>query len=183
MNESDIISATRNWVETVVVGLNFCPFAKRELAKGSVRFTVCEATNEAQLLQHLQHELQRLDDEPELETTLLIHPRALGDFLQYNDFLEEANGLLAVLDMEGVYQIASFHPHYQFAGTGQDDADNYTNRSPYPMLHLLREASLEVAINHYPNVDDIPERNIELTQKLGVQKMRALLASCLENSS
>lgn len=183
MDESGIISATRKWVETVVVGLNFCPFAKRELVKGSVHFTVCEATSEEELLQYLQQELQRLDDEPDLETTLLIHPYALGEFMRYNEFLEEANGLLAILDREGVYQIASFHPHYQFAGTGRDDAENYTNRSPYPMLHLLREASLEVAIDHYPNVDDIPERNIELTQKLGVRKMRALLASCLENSS
>ena len=183
MNESEVISATRNWVDKVVVGLNFCPFAKRELVKGSVRFTVCEATNEEELLQYLQHELQRLDDEPDLETTLLIHPYALGDFMRYNEFLEEANGLLAVLEREGVYQVASFHPRYQFAGTGPDDAENYTNRSPYPMLHLLREASLEVAIDHYPNVDDIPDRNIELTQKLGVQKMHALLASCLENPS
>ena len=183
MNQSDIISATRNWVDMVVVGLNFCPFAKRELVKGSVRFTVCEATNEEELLQCLQQELQRLDDEPDLETSLLIHPYALGDFMLYNEFLEEADGLLAVLERDGVYQIASFHPHYQFAGTGPDDAENYTNRSPYPMLHLLREASLEVAIDHYPNVDDIPERNIELTQKLGAQKMRALLASCLENPS
>jgi len=183
VNQSDIISATRNWVDTVVVGLNFCPFAKRELAKGSVRFTVCEATNEEFLLQYLQQELQRLDNEPDLETTLLIHPYALGDFMRYNEFLEQANGLLAVLEREGVYQVASFHPHYQFAGTGPDDAENYTNRSPYPMLHLLREASLEVAIDHYPNVDDIPDRNIELTQKLGVQNMRALLARCLENPS
>jgi hypothetical protein len=170
-------------VDTVVVGLNFCPFAKRELAKGSVRFTVCEATNEEFLLQYLQQELQRLDNEPDLEATLLIHPYALGDFIRYNEFLEEVNGLLAVMELEGVYQVASFHPHYQFAGTGPDDAENYTNRSPYPMLHLLREASLEVAIEHYPNVDDIPDRNIELTRKLGVQKMRALLASCLENRS
>jgi hypothetical protein len=183
VNQSDIISATRNWVDTVVVGLNFCPFAKRELAKGRVRFTVCEATNEDFLLQHLQQEIKRLDNEPDLETTLLIHPYALGDFVRYNEFLEQANGLLEVLDREGVYQVASFHPHYQFAGTGPDDAENYTNRSPYPMLHLLREASLEVAIDHYPNVDDIPDRNIELTQKLGVQKMRVLLASCLENPS
>jgi hypothetical protein len=183
VNQSDIISATRNWVDTVVVGLNFCPFAKRELVKDRVRFTVCEATNEDFLLQCLQQEIQRLDNEPDLETTLLIHPYALGDFVRYNEFLEQANGLLAILERGGVYQVASFHPHYQFAGTGPDDAENYTNRSPYPMLHLLREASLEVAIDHYPNVDDIPDRNIELTQKLGVQKMRVLLASCLENPS
>lgn len=183
MNESGIINATRTWVDTVVVGLNLCPFAKRELARGTVRFMVCEATTEDELLQCLQQELKRLDDEPELETTILIHPYVLGDFVLYNDFLEEANGLLALLEMEGIYQIASFHPDYQFAGTGSDDAENYSNRSPFPMLHLLREASLDVAIDSYPNVDDIPDQNIERMQKLGVQKMRSLLANCLSDSS
>lgn len=183
MNESDIISVTRTWVDTVVVGLNLCPFARRELTMGKVRFTVCGATTEDELLANLQEELVRLDSEPELETTLLIHPYTLSDFLQYNEFLEEANGLLTLLDMEGVYQIASFHPDYQFAGTDLADAENFSNRSPFPMLHLLREASLDVAIDNYPDVDDIPARNIERMQKLGVRKMRALLASCLTDSS
>ncbi len=183
MNESEIISATRTWVDTVVVGLNLCPFARRELAMGKVRFMVSGATTEDELLTSLQQELSRLESEPELETTVLIHPYTLESFLQYNEFLEEANGLLALLDLEGIYQIASFHPNYQFADTEPADAENYSNRSPYPMLHLLREASLEIAIDNYPNVDEIPARNIERMQKLGVQKMRSLLASCLSDSS
>jgi len=179
MGETEIISATRKWVEDVVVGYNLCPFAKRELVRNRVRFVVSEAKTEDELLQALHSELQRLQDEPEIETTLLIHPGVLQDFGPYNEFLDAADGLLAYLDMEGVYQIASFHPDYQFAETEPDAAENYTNRSPFPMLHLLREASLEAAIDSYPDVDGIPERNIELMNELGSDKMRSILHSCL----
>jgi len=179
MGETEIISATRKWVEDVVVGYNLCPFAKRELVRNRVRFVVSEAKTEDELLQALHSELQRLEDEPEIETTLLIHPGVLQDFGPYNEFLDAADGLLAYLDMEGVYQIASFHPDYQFAETEPDAAENYTNRSPFPMLHLLREASLEAAIDSYPDVDGIPERNIELMNELGSDKMRSILHSCL----
>ncbi|WP_417538627.1 DUF1415 domain-containing protein [Marinobacter sp.] len=180
MSEGTVIQATRKWVEDVVVGYNLCPFAKRELVRDRVRFVVSEADNEDSLLQALQTELLRLDDEPEIETTLLIHPHVLQDFADYNEFLGAADGLLTYLDMEGIYQIASFHPEYQFAGTESNDADNYTNRSPYPMLHLLREASLESAIDNHPDVDGIPPRNIELMNQLGAQKMRDILAGCLK---
>ncbi len=183
MNETDIINATRKWVEDVVVGYNLCPFAKRELVRNRVRFVVSEAETEDDLLHALHSELQRLDDEPEIETTLLIHPNVLQDFGPYNEFLDAADGLLAYLEMEGVYQIASFHPDYQFEGTEPDAAENYTNRSPFPMLHLLREASLEAAIDSYPDVEGIPHRNIELMEKLGVEKMQNILRSCLEGSS
>jgi len=179
MGETEIISATRKWVEDVVVGYNLCPFAKRELVRNRVRFVVSEAKTEDELLQALHSELQRLEDEPEIETTLLIHPGVLQDFGPYNEFLDAADGLLAYLDMEGVYQIASFHPDYQFAETEPDAAENYTNRSPFPMLHLLREASLEAAIDSYPDVDGIPEKNIELMNELGSDKMRSILHSCL----
>jgi len=178
MGETEIISATRKWVEDVVVGYNLCPFAKRELVRNRVRFVVSEAKTEDELLQALHSELQRLEDEPEIETTLLIHPGVLQDFGPYNEFLDAADGLLAYLDMEGVYQIASFHPDYQFAETEPDAAENYTNRSPFPMLHLLREASLEAAIDSYPDVDGIPEKNIELMNELGSDKMRSILHSC-----
>ncbi|MBK1873563.1 DUF1415 domain-containing protein [Marinobacter sp. 1-3A] len=178
MSEGTVVQATRKWVEDVVVGYNLCPFAKRELVRDRVRFVVSEADNEDSLLQALQTELLRLDDEPEIETTLLIHPHVLQDFADYNEFLGAADGLLTYLDMEGIYQIASFHPEYQFAGTESNDAENYTNRSPYPMLHLLREASLESAIDNHPDVDGIPPRNIELMNNLGAEKMRALLAEC-----
>src|SRR6056297_751823 len=179
MGETEIIAATRKWVEEVVVGYNLCPFAKRELVRNRVRFVVSEAKTEDELLQALHSELQRLEDEPEIETTLLIHPGVLQAFAPYNEFLDAADGLLANLDMEGVYQIASFHPDYQFEGTEPDAAENYTNRSPFPMLHLLREASLEAAIDSYPDVDGIPEKNIELMNELGSDKMRSILHSCL----
>lgn len=182
MNEGTVIQATRKWVEDVVVGYNLCPFAKRELVKDRVRFVVTEANNEDELLQALQTELLRLEDEPEIETTLLIHPQVLHDFPDYNEFLGAADGLLTYLDMEGIYQIASFHPDYQFADTAPDAAENYTNCSPFPMLHLLREASLEAAIDNHPDVDGIPSRNIELMNKLGAEKMRGILAGCLKAS-
>ena len=117
-------------------------------------------------------------DEPELETTLLIHPAVLSDFLDFNDFLGQADELLRRSGLEGVFQLASFHPHYQFAGTAPEDAENYTNRSPYPVLHLLREASLEAAIERYPDTADIPERNIERMESLGSARLKALLDDC-----
>ncbi|KEF31417.1 hypothetical protein D777_01766 [Marinobacter nitratireducens] len=174
-----VVESTRKWVEDVVVGYNLCPFAKRELVRNRVRFVVSEATTEDELLRDLHAELHRLDDEPEIETTLLIHPHALTDFGAYNDFLDAADGLLAFLEMDGIYQIASFHPDYQFEGTDPEAAENYTNRSPFPMLHLLREASLEAAIENYPDIDAVPARNIELMNDLGAERMRALLASCM----
>jgi len=183
VSEGSVVQATRKWVEDVVVGYNLCPFAKRELVRDRVRFVVSEADNEDSLLQVLQTELLRLDDEPETETTLLIHPHVMQDFADYNEFLDAADGLLTYLDMEGVYQIASFHPDYQFADTESDAAENYTNRSPFPMLHLLREASLEAAIDSHPDVDGIPPRNIELMNKLGAEKMRTVLTGCLKVSS
>ena len=158
------------------------PFAKRELVRNRVRFVVSEA-NGRRAVTGLHSELQRLEDEPEIETTLLIHPAVLQDFGPYNEFLDAADGLLAYLEMEGVYQIASFHPDYQFEGTAPDAAENCTNRSPFPMLHLLREASLEAAIDSYPDVDGIPQRNIELMNGLGSEKMRSILHSCLDEST
>ncbi|QSP94703.1 DUF1415 domain-containing protein [Marinobacter salinisoli] len=181
MNETALIETTRKWVEDVVVGYNLCPFAKRELVRDRVRFVVSDAKDEDALLQDLHAELRRLDDQPEIETTLLIHPDVLQAFGPYNEFLDAADGLLAYLEMEGVYQIASFHPDYQFEGAEPDAAENYTNRSPYPMLHLLREASLEAAIDNHPDVDGIPQRNIELMEKIGVEKMQAVLRACLHS--
>src|SRR5690554_653489 len=178
MGETNVVNVTRKWVEDVVVGYNLCPFAGRELSKGSVRFAVTEAKTEEELLQALHAELQLLEDEPDVETTLLIHPAVLQDFALYNGFLDVAGSLLAYLNIEGIYQIASFHPSYQFEGTQPDAAENYTNRSPYPMLHLLREASVEAAIEGHPNIHEIPQRNIELMEKLGKEKMQSVLAGC-----
>jgi uncharacterized protein len=173
-----IVFATRQWVEQVVVGFNLCPFAKRELVKNRVRILVSKADSEQALLADLVGELELLNGDPSVETTLLIHPQVLQDFYQYNDFLQLADDLLVDMELEGVYQLASFHPDYQFGGTKPDDAENYTNRSPYPMLHLLREDSLSAAIDSYPDVDQIPGRNIDCMNEQGVEKMSALLKAC-----
>ncbi|MCK5091104.1 MAG: DUF1415 domain-containing protein [Gammaproteobacteria bacterium] len=182
MEHTKIIRPVRNWVESVVVGLNLCPFAKRELVNNRVRFTVTEADTEEQLLMDIQDELELLNSDEEIETTLLIHPNVLQDFYDYNQFQNLVDSLLEQMELNGVYQIASFHPDYQFGGTEPDDVENYTNRSPYPMLHLIREESLEQAIASYPDPDQIPERNIELLKSLGRDKMQALLQACFDDA-
>jgi hypothetical protein len=173
------VRSVRQWVETLVVEMNLCPFAKRELVKNRVRFATTTSITEEQLLIALQAELELLNTDPSVETTLLIHPGVLRDFYDYNQFLSYADSLLVEMELEGIYQIASFHPDYQFDGATPDAAENYTNRSPYPMLHLIREASLERVIADYPEVDQIPARNIALMNDLGQDKLRALLRSCL----
>lgn len=180
-NHQPLIQSVRHWVETVVVGLNLCPFARPELLNNRVRFTVSDATTESQLLLDLQHELELLSRDESVETTLLIHPDVLQGFATYNQFLDQVDALLGQLELEGIYQVASFHPDYQFAGTDPDAAENYTNRAPYPVLHLLREASLEAAIAGYPDVEQIPERNIERLEGMGVEKMQALLQACFHS--
>jgi hypothetical protein len=166
---ANAIAATEQWLERAVIGLNLCPFAKAVAVKQRVRFTVSEAATGEALLDDLILALQQLHaaDPAECETTLLIHPHALNDFLDYNDFLDAADAAIAALGLEGVIQIASFHPQYRFAGTAADDPENLTNRSPYPLLHLLREASIEQAVASYPDVEDIPRRNIALLRRLG----------------
>jgi uncharacterized protein len=165
-------------VETVVVGLNLCPFAQRELVNDRVRFAVAAATSEDQLSTDLTNELALLESNPSIETTLLIHPRVLEDFDAFNQFLDVVDRLLRRLKLVGVYQVASFHPQYQFAGTAPDDAENYTNRSPYPVLHLIREASLEQAIAAFAGVDELPAGNIRLMNELGKDKLQALVQAC-----
>ncbi|HJW47141.1 MAG TPA: DUF1415 domain-containing protein [Lysobacter sp.] len=173
----DPIACTRRWLERAVIGLNLCPFAKAVYVKQQVRFVLSEACDEDALLQVLHDELQRLHaaDPEQIDTTLIVHPRVLGDFLAYNDFLDRADGLIAELGLEGEIQIASFHPDYQFAGTAADDVSNCTNRSPFPTLHLLREASVERAVAAFPDPDAIVERNITTLEKLGRDGWRKLL--------
>jgi hypothetical protein len=183
LEDTKIIGVVRHWVESVVVDLNLCPFAKRELVKNRIRFAVTQATTEVLLLKALQAELELLSSDPSIETTLLIHPDVLQDFYHYNQFLNDVDDLLAQLNFSGIYQVASFHPDYQFAGTAPADGENYTNRSPYPMLHLIREESLERAIAGYPDVDGIPARNKELMNSLGADKLRALLKACFAVST
>ncbi len=168
---TEVIATTQHWLERAVIGLNLCPFAKAAYVKQRVRFTVSAATSGEALLDDLIVALQELHaaNPVECETTLLIHPQALTDFLDYNDFLDAADLALDALGLTGVIQVASFHPQYQFAGTGVDDIENHTNRSPYPLLHLLREDSIEQAVESYPDVDDIPRRNIETLRRLGLE--------------
>ena len=181
VSDEAIVLAVRTWVETFVVGMNLCPFAKRELVKNRVRFVTTAATTQEQLLMVLQAELKLLNTDPSVETTLLIHANVLQDFYDFNDFLSTADSLLVDMELDGTYQIASFHPDYQFAGTQTGDAENYTNRAPYPVLHLLREESLERVIADYPDVDGIPERNIKLMNDLGPDELQTLLKSCLSD--
>ena len=176
MDSALIEEATRQWLEEVVIGLNLCPFARKELVSNRIRFAMSAADSEEALLLDLQTELQFLHKHPATETTLLIHSGVMTDFDDYNDFLAAVDGLLELLDLEGIYQIASFHPDYRFAGTGPDDAENYTNRSPFPMLHLLRESSVARAVDSHPDPGAIPERNIGLMKQLGAEGMHQRLS-------
>ncbi len=183
MKDAIIIESVQRWVEQFIIELNLCPFAKREVAKNRVRYVVTEATTEEQLLVALEAELHFLGESTSIETTLLIHANVLREFYDYNQFLNMADDLLQEMDLDGIFQIASFHPQYQFGGTKICDAENYTNRSPYPILHLLREDSLEKAIADYDDVSKIPVRNIELMNDLGEEKLKAMLNYCFVESA
>ena len=182
MCNDSVIKATKNWVDRFVIDLNLCPFAKAEIYKKSVRFKVSSAQTEKQLLTHLQQELNFLTEHSTVETTLLIHPKALNDFIDYNSFLENCDELLIDMQLDGIYQIASFHPDYQFAETHYDDAENFSNRSPYPMLHILREASLERALEKYPKPESIPLKNIQTLNELGSKHCHLLLEACFRTT-
>ena len=170
------IAATRVWIERAVIGLDLCPFARTIYAENRIRYAVSEAETSVGLLDDLERELRTLVDvAPEqIDTTLLIHPHVLTDFLDQNDFLEAVEATVERLGLTGVLQVASFHPQYQFAGTTPDDVTNYTNRSPYPTLHLLREASVEKAVAAFPDAKDIYEKNIETMRRLGIAGWAAL---------
>lgn len=159
--EFTIVSTVRSWVERTVVGLGLCPFARKVFQEDTIRFVLARARTEEELLEALAMELNRVE-----ETTLLIHPHVLADFDAYNQFLDRADALLEALNLVGVYQIASFHPEYRFEGTEADDPTNRTNRSPYPMLHVLREDRLTEAVDSYPDAHLIPERNVALMRRL-----------------
>ncbi len=174
------ISETKNWLETVVIAHNICPFAKREMDRKSIHFALENSTDIETCLENLIDECARLDENEKIETTLLIYANAFADFDDYLDFVDVAQALLEAEDYEGIYQLASFHPRYCFDGSTENDAANYTNRSPYPMLHLLRENSLEEALDSYQHPEMIPENNIKLTRELGLDKMKATLAACYE---
>ena len=174
--EEEVIAATRLWLERAVVGLNLCPFAEAVYRGGRVRFRVSDQKSASALLEELCSELLHLNGAHprECETTLLIHPFALRNFADYNQFLGHCDAAIAEAGLEGELQVAGFHPEFQFAGTEPDDIENYTNRSPYPMLHLLREASIERAIAAAPNTQQIYERNIRTLRILGHEGWRKL---------
>ncbi len=175
-DDAAVIAATRRWIERAVIGLTLCPFARAPVRESRVRFRVSHARDVEALAADLHEEVQRLidTDAAAIETTLLIHPQVLGDFLDYNDFLDLADAVLETLDLDGELQIASFHPNYQFADTAADAVENCTNRSPYPILHLLRESSIEQAVGAIGDPDAIYQRNIETLRRLGVGGWQAL---------
>ncbi|HSB93908.1 MAG TPA: DUF1415 domain-containing protein [Flavitalea sp.] len=179
-NEIEVISQTKRWLETVVIGLNFCPFAGREFTKDSIRYSVLHSSDRKQILTTLALEFQRLDDHAEIETTLIILPNQLPDFHKYLDVVDLCQELLEEEDYEGTYQIASFHPSYLFTGSIESDPSNYTNRSPYPMIHILREASISKALEFFPDAEGIPQRNIDLANKKGLEVMRLLWQKCFD---
>ena len=181
MSEQTVIDSTRKWLEEVVIGLNLCPFAAKPNRLNQIHYAVCSITSEdtdweTSLLQFIEHELQRLDNhsEREIETTLIVTPSVLLDFTDYNQFLDYAEFLIQRGGWEGTYQIASFHPSYCFADSHPDDAENLTNRSPYPIFHLIRESSLEEAIEKYPDTENIPAVNIERVESLSQSEKATL---------
>ena len=177
-NKIEVTQQTKNWIGKVVIGLNFCPFAKREFMRDSIRYMVSDKKNLKEVLLELIEELKFLDGNASTETTLLIYPNLFADFEDYLDLVGMGEDFLRQLNYEGVYQLASFHPQYQFGGTEADDASNFTNRSPYPILHLLREESLENALEHYDAPEDIPERNIQVAEQHGFKVLQKLLLDC-----
>ena len=181
MTNKDIyIADTQRWLERAVIGLNLCPFAKAVHVKGLIRYFVSEATTSAELLTDLKNELNSLANidlagvSIAYDTTLLIAPYCLQDFLDFNDFLAKAEKIIAKMDLEGVIQLANFHPHYQFAGTEPDDITNFTNRAPYPTLHLLRESSIDQAVEAFPEAEAIFEVNMATMERLGLTGWDAL---------
>jgi len=173
-----VIRQTKKWLSAIVIAHGLCPFAKKEFDNDRIHYAVIEAESLEVQLEQLILECEILNNDPDRETSLLIFPRSLSDFDNYLDILELATALLKAQGYEGIYQLASFHPDYRFEGSEPNDPANYTNRSPYPMLHILREASVEMALKNYPNPEKIPERNIELTQHLGLKFMQDFLNEC-----
>lgn len=183
MNEIDLITQqTDNWVKKVIMKYNICPFARREVERGSIRYLVVEQTKVKQVLKALIEECQYLDAHPEHETSLFILPRGFEGFYAYLDLVDMANDELFDNGYEGVYQLAHFHPDYCFEGEPQDSAANFTNRAPYPTLHIIREASMELALASYTDPESIPERNIAFCERKGSDFFVKLLAECMGKS-
>jgi len=183
LSEDQVIARTRCWIEQLVIQYTLCPFAQKPYQAGQVRFRVSTASEPEALLRDLLDELEtlRASDPQQLETTVLIHPQVLEDFLDYNDFLDVVDQLLEEGGYADEFQIASLHPGYQFADTDPEEAGNYTNRSPYPILHLLREESVSRALENYPDPEAIPDRNIATMEGLGLEQIHRILQGCMES--
>jgi uncharacterized protein len=179
--EKNVIAATTAWLEKVVIGLNLCPFAKAIHVKKQIRYSVSPAVDGSSLLADFKRELAHLvETSPEeIESTLIIHPRVLTDFLEYNEFLAVCDNELEEMGLDGIVQVASFHPAYQFAGTKAGDVTNFTNRSPFPTLHLLRESSVSRAVAQFPNVDGIYKANMETMRKIGKTQLERMVVDLL----
>ena len=169
------ISQVKTWLERVVIGLNFCPFAKKEFERQTIRYQLDYSGEQSDSLTQLLAELALLDEQPAIETTLLIYPQSYHSFDDYLDWLSLATSLVEQGGYRGIYQLASFHPDYCFAGESPDDAANYTNRSPYPIIHILREASLSRVLNTFSDPESIPERNIAKARQMGSAALQKLL--------
>lgn len=179
MSEAIIIQQTTDWIKSVVIGCNFCPFAAKSMLKGSIRYVVVPDAAIETSLELLIKELAFLDETEEIETTFIIFPNSFTDFEDYLGLVELAEELASDQDYDGIYQIASFHPDYRFADSSLEDPANYTNRSIYPMLHLLREDSITKALENYPDPEQIPDRNINYARDKGLQYMQLLRAACM----
>lgn len=179
MNQHPSILQTIQWIQSVVIGCNFCPFAAQAMTQNRVRFVALPDTSMEHTLEAFVAELLVLNRLPDIETTLMILPNHYADFEEYLDLVDIAEALLEEQGYEGVYQVASFHPEFTFEGTDDDDAANYTNRSPHPMLHILREDSITQALEHYPNPERIPERNEAYARSKGLAYMKNLYHACL----
>ncbi len=176
-SDEQIIEHTENWLRSFIIKLNICPFAKREVERGTLRIQVIHTPKQQQAMEELVMEMIFLDKNDSVETTLLIFPTLFKDFFNYLDFVEMAELLTREQGYEGIYQLATFHPDYCFADAEVNDVANYTNRSPYPMLHILREERLEKAIAYYGDTESIPANNITKLRELGLKKIEALLAN------
>ncbi len=178
LTSETIIHQTQNWIKSVVIDLNFCPFAAKALLQKTINYAVVTNENVNLVLECLHTEFAKLDTNPLIETSFIITPLIFNNFDDYLDLVNDANDLLQKLNYEGIYQVASFHPNYCFEDSNDDDAANYTNRSPYPMLHILREDSITKALSTYPHAHLIPENNINLSRQKGLQYMQTLKAAC-----
>jgi len=180
LTNTQVIEETQNWIKSVIVGLNFCPFAARVVIQNSIHYCVIQDTDMKAALNSIEQEFKRLDEDKSIETSFVIFANDFNDFDEYLSLVKKTERLISKLNYDGIYQVASFHPDYIFAGADEDDAANYTNRSIYPMLHLLREESLSKALATYKNPEAIPERNINLAREKGIQYMQALREACFK---